>query len=338
MDKKIIFDKKNIIVTGGAGFIGSHLCDELVKHSKVICIDNFVSGQQTNIDHLLRNPNFIFIKHDINQPIDLENIFELKRFGIKFQGIQEIYNFAAPTSPQNFKAVIIDTLLTNTVGIKNMLDIAVKYNAKFLQASSAVVYGGRIDDELLFDEEYVGTLDQFSERSAYDLGKKMAESFVYNYSKMYGIKTALIRIFRTYGPRMELEQGHLIPDFIMNALDNKNLTVYGTEDFTTSLIYVTDVVDATIKIMNNEKEFGPINVGSDINIKIISVCEKIIELSESKSKINFEDSLLFLTELGLPNINKALNKLGWMPVISLNLGLQKTIEYAKAHNSLLKYS
>lgn len=337
MAKKIIFDQKNVVVTGGAGFIGSHLCDELVKNNKVICIDNLICGHQSNIDHLLRNPNFIFIRRDINEYIDLESIKELERFDVKFQGIQEIYNLAVPTSPKDFEKFTKDTLLANTVGVYNILEMAVKYNAKVLHASSSVVYGGRIDDEFLFSEDYVGTIDQLSPRSAYDMGKKMAESMVVNYSKVHNLDGRIVRIFRAYGPRMALNQGHLIPDFINNALANKDLTIYGPANFTTSLIYISDVIDAIVKVMQLPSDIGPLNIGTDINVKILSVCEKIIDMLNSKSGIKYSDPLMFLTELGLPDTTKARNRLGWIPIVSLKQGLEKTIEFANAHQQLLSY-
>ena len=336
MAKKIIFEKKNVLVTGGAGFIGSHLCDRLVKNAKVICIDNFISGEQKFIDHLLRNPNFVFVKHDIVDSIELEEVPELERFDIKFQGIQEVYNLAAPMLPKDFENTRVENLLTNTVGIRNMLDIAVKYKAKFLQASTSVVYGQKLDDKFLFKEDYIGTIDQMSPRACYDLGKKVAETFVQTYSEVYGIDGRIARIFRTYGPRMQHQKGRLIPDFIDNALHDRDLIVYGDKEFSTSLIYVSDVVDAMVRLMDADNNPGPVNIGSDISVNLTNVCKKIIEMTNSKSSISYEKPLLFISELGLPDITKARKSIGWLPVVTLEHGLEKTIEYVKAEEALLK--
>lgn len=330
-----IFEKKNVLVTGGAGFIGSHLCEELLKDSKVICLDNFVSGSQANIDHLLRVPNFVFINHDITQPIDLDALPELEKFRVKFQGIQEIYNLACPTSPKDFEKFKKATILANTTGLINMLEVAVKYKAKFLQASTSVVYGGRIDDNFLFSEDYVGTLDQLSPRACYDLGKKYSESIVNTYAGIHDLNVKIARLFRTYGPRTRINSGEMMPDFIVDALENKNLVIYGDASFSTALCYISDVVDGLVRLMGAEKGIGPVNLGSDIDVRLVDVCQKVIQLTESSSKVTFEKPLLFLTPLGLPDLTKAKEKLGWIPIISLEQGLMRTIDFAKAQKVLL---
>ncbi len=331
---KAIFDKNNILVVGGAGFIGSHLCEELLENNKVICIDNFISGSQDNIANLLKNPDFIFVRHNIVEPINLEEIEELKRFDIEFQGVQEVYNLAVPMNPKDFEKVMMETLLTNLYGTKNSLDIALKYKARFLQASSSVVYGARVEG-MLFEEDYVGALDQFSPRSNYDLGKKMAESIVFYYNQIHQLDARIVRIFRTYGPRTPIRKGHMIPDFIVNALKGEDLVVYGDENFETSLVYVTDVVDGIIKVLRAPKNEGPVNIGSDLKVRLVDVCDKIIKKTGSKSQIRFEPSLMFMTELGLPDITKARKNMGWLPIVTLDKGLERTIEYAKAHDVLL---
>ncbi|MBI4215211.1 MAG: NAD-dependent epimerase/dehydratase family protein [Parcubacteria group bacterium] len=327
---KAIFDRSNVVILGGAGFIGSHLCETLVKSCKVICVDNFLSSTPSNINHLLKNPNFIFIKHDIAEPLELEKFTELERFQLRFQGIQEVYNLAVPMNPKDFEAVRMETLLTNTYGTKNALDIALKYNARFLHTSSAVVYGTPADDDMRFEESYVGAIDQLSPRSNYDLGKKMAETFVYFYNQVHGLDGRIVRIFRTYGPRVALDKGHMIPDFVMSALKNKDLLVYGDETFSTSLTYVTDIVDGMIKMMQLSDNPGPVNLGSDVRIPLVDVCKKIIERTNSKSKVRFDSPLLFMSKLGLPDISKAKKILGWIPIMTLDKGLDKTIEYAMA--------
>src|SRR3990172_4922647 len=311
MPIKPIFDKPNIIITGGAGFIGSHLCDELVKNSKVICIDNFISGSQLNIDHLLVYPDFRFIKHDLNLPIDLEALPELERFEIKFQGVQEIYHLACPTSPKDFEKYRIDTLLANSYGMKNVLDLAVKYKAKFLQASTSVVYGNRSSATPYFKEDFIGEVDLLSPRACYDEGKRYAETMAQTYADVFGIDIRLARIFRTYGPRMPLRHGHMIPDFIMNAIDNEPLRIFGDSNFSSSLVYVSDVVDGLVKLMSTADNPGPVNIGSDIDLKIADVAQKIIDLTVSKSTIEYSNALMFMTQLGLPDINRAKNVLGW---------------------------
>ncbi|MCK4553727.1 GDP-mannose 4,6-dehydratase [Candidatus Parcubacteria bacterium] len=333
MTKRVIFDKKNVLVTGGAGFIGSHLCDELIKTCKVICLDNFSTGNEKNIDHLLAESNFVFLRHDITEPIDLENLPELQKFKIQFQGLQEIYHLACPTSPINFEKNKIATLLANSYGMKNTLDLAVKHKAKFLHFSSSVVYGPRREGNKKITEDKIGQVDFLSERSSYDEGKRFAETMVLNYRQAYNIDAKIFRVFRVYGPRMKLDEGLMIPDFISNALDNKDLVILGDKDFSSSFCYVSDVVDASLKIMETDLT-GPLNIGSDVDINVADIAQKIINALESKSKITYADKLLFMTPLCLPDITKARNDLGWIPVVTLEKGLEKTIEDLRASKRL----
>lgn len=332
--KKVIFDRKNVLVTGGAGFIGSHLCEELVKTCKVICVDNFITSTENNIDHLLINPNFVFIKHDMVKPIEFNKLPELQKFKIEFQGIQEIYNLACPTSPINFKKNRYNTLLANSIGVKNALDLAVKYKAKFMQFSSSVVYGPRRKNNLKIKENDLGSVNIIGPSSSYNEGKRFAESFVTNYRDIFNIDTKIIRLFRVYGPRMQLNDGQMIPDFISNALENKNLVILGDENFTTSICYVSDVIDATLKIMNLDIS-EPINIGSDISINITNLAQKIINLTKSKSKISYSKSILFMTPLCVPDLTKASSLLGWLPIVTLENGLKKTIHDLMANKGLL---
>lgn len=331
---KAIFEKKNILVTGGAGFIGSHLCDELVKTSKVICVDNFISGDEANIDHLLQNPDFKFIKHDVNEPLNLEALPELEDFRVKFQGIQEIYHLACPTSPQDFEKTKIETILTNSVGTRNILDLAVKYKAKFLLASSSVVYGPRDPNIPYLKEDYKGVVDQLSPRACYDEGKRFAETLTNTYGQVYNLDAKIVRIFRTYGPRMKLKIGQMLPDFVYNALENKDLIIYGDESFSTSLCHVSDIILGMMKVMKSG-EAGPFNLGSDLEYKLVDVAKKIIELTDSKSKIVFKKPLLFMTPLGLPDITLVKERIGWFPVVLLEEGIQGAIDYFKAYRSIL---
>lgn len=333
MEKKVIFDKKNILIVGGAGFIGSHLCDELIKENKVICIDNFSTGDEKNIDHLLVNPNFVFIKHDISEPIDFENLPDLQKFKIQFQGIQEIYNLACPTSPKDFEKNIEANLLANSYAIRNIADIAQKYNSKLLHFSSSVVYGPRIEDNFKVEENYMGKVDLLSERSSYDEGKRFAETMAINYKKTKNIDVKIIRLFRVYGPRMKISQGHMLPDFIVAALENENLKLYGDKNFISSFCYVSDVIDAALKVMEGKK-MGPYNVGSDVDLNLTDVANKIIKITNSKSKVEYQEKLLFMTPLCLPDISLIRNDLGWMPIMNLDSGLKLTIDDLKANRNL----
>lgn len=333
MPKRAIFDKPNVLITGGAGFIGSHLCDRLMQTSKVICLDNFSTGDEINIDHLLADPNFEFIKHDISEPIDLESLMELKKFKIEFQGIQEIYNLACPTSPKDFDKNKMATILASSYGVKNMLDLAVRYQAKFMQFSSSVVYGPRQNDLAEVNESEFGQVNILSARSSYDEGKRFSETIVENYRQIYKVNTKIIRLFRIYGPRMKLNQGNLIPDFINNALDNTDLIIPGDENFSTSLCYINDCLDAVIKLMESETN-GPVNVGSDVNVNLTKICQFIIKAVESKAKVKYSEGDMFITELCLPDITKAREELGWMPVVILEKGLEKTIDDLRAAKGL----
>lgn len=333
MPKRAIFDKKNILVTGGAGFIGSHLCDELVKTNKVICLDNFSTGGEKNIDHLLAEPNFVFIRHDISKPINLDDFPELQKFKIEFQGIQEIYHLACPTSPKNFEKNKISTIDALSLGMKNVLEMARKYEAKFMHFSSSVVYGPRNKDNAKISEDYSGAVDILSERSSYDEGKRFAETMVTNYGSAYNLAVKIIRVFRVYGPRMKLGDGQMIPDFINSALDNKDVVILGDENFSSSFCYVNDCVDAAVKMMEANSA-GPLNIGSDVEVNVTELANKIISMIGSKSKVVYTDKILFLTPLNLPNIAKARNELGWMPVVVLEKGLENTINELRVSKGL----
>lgn len=335
MSKQVIFDKKNILVAGGAGFIGSHLCDELVKDNKVICIDNFSTGSERNIDHLLANPNFVFINHDLAEPIDLESLPDLKKFKVEFQGLQEIYNLACPMSPRKFMDNRLNILLANSYVVKNLLDLAVKYSSRFLHFSSSVVYGARLSAEpqAKVKEDYLGTVDQLSERSSYDEGKRFSETMVANYRALYNLDAKIMRLFRVYGPRMEADDRQMIPDFIINALDGQELVIHGGPEFSSSFCYITDAIDAIDKFMKSELS-GPINIGSDVDVKLSDLVELIKKETGSQAVVRYGERELFVSELALPDIHYAKNELGWMPVVTLENGLKKTIFDIKAHKKL----
>ena len=333
MTTKAIFDRNNIIITGGAGFIGSYLCDELIKKNKVICIDNFISGREENIDHLLRNPYFEFIRHDISEPIDLEKLPELKVFKVEFQGIQEVYNLACPTSPKEYNKFPIETLVTNSHGTKNALEFAVKYEAKFLHLSTAAIYGEPTTKDKIFPEDYWGFVDPVGPRSCYNEGKRFAESMVFNYQQKYNLDAKIARVFNTFGPRMKLTDGRMIPDFIKAAINNEDIEIYGKGEETSTYLYITDVIEAIEKIMGSA-ETGPVNIGNPKEYKIIDIAKTIIQLTDSKSEIVFRDPIPYLAKQGIPDISTMKEKVGWFPVVELEEGLRKTIAYMRGSKVL----
>ena len=251
--------QNSILVFGGAGFVGSHLCEELVKNNQVICVDNFKTSSMENIRYLLQNPNFIFIKHDINDLLDLNTQPELKRFNVETQGIQEVYNLACPTSAKNFDEFVIDTVLSNSQGVKNILDLVLKYDAKFLHLSSAVVYGARSKNNV--KEEDNGQVDFLSPRACYDEGKRFAETLITTYSNFHKKNFKIARLFRTYGPRMMLNDGQMMPDFMLDALENRDLVIYGDKKFETSLLYIDDAIAGLTKFMDSDLS-GALNIGN----------------------------------------------------------------------------
>jgi UDP-glucuronate decarboxylase len=333
MSKRAIFEKKNVLVAGGAGFIGSHLCDELIKTCKVICLDNFSTGNERNIDHLFAEPEFVFLRHDLKEVIDLEKEPSLQKFKIQFQGIQEIYNLACPHSPKNFERNREVVLMANSLVMKNILDLTRKYEAKLMHFSSSVVYGPRRDGNEKIKEEDIGLVDFLSERASYDEGKRFAETFVKTYRDIYGLDAKVVRPFRIYGPRMPLNDNQMIPDFIRDALDDKDLVIFGDDNFRSSFCYVSDLLDAVLKMMETDST-GPLNVGSDVDLKVTDLAQKIINKVGSNSKIAYQPSHFFMTELCLPDIGRASNELGWMPVVTLEKGLEKTINDLRASKGL----
>lgn len=326
-------DRKNILVAGGAGFIGSHLCEELVKENNVICVDNFSTSDVENIRFLLASPNFAFIKHDICQPLNLEDFTELAKFNVKVFGVNEIYHLACPTSARQFDSLVMATLLTNSLGTKNVLDLAVKYKAQVVYASSAVVYGPRTSNNYV-SEEFFGAPDMLSPRACYDEGKRFSETMVATYNNFHHTNFKIARLFRVYGPRLMLNDGQMISDFILNALDNRELTIFGDENFSTSLLYVADAVDGLIKLMSSDHQ-GAINLGSEVDVLLKDVARRIIVMSDSKSQVIYKPSLPFITALPLPDISKAKSILGWYPLTTLEKGLNSTLEYTRANKELL---
>lgn len=330
-DLEYVSGRRNVLVIGGAGFIGSNLCEELVKNDNVICVDNYLTGSENNIDHLLQLPNFELIKHDISQPLDLDGAAESKEFKVKFQGIQEIYYAASPTSPKEHDQYPIETLLANSAGVKNALDLAVKYKSAFTFFSTSLVYGEPENDNP-FKEEYIGKVDQLGAMSCYDEGKRFGEAMVSQYQKKYGLKIKIARIFNTYGPRMKVWDNLLIPYFIEQALAGQDLEINGDEGRKVAVCYVGDMVDGLIKLMRSDF-VGAMNLGAENWVSIKELAEKIITLSESQSKIKMMAGDDRMAKEGLPDISLARKNLEWFPVISLDEGLKKTIDFARIAKS-----
>jgi len=329
----------NILVTGGAGFIGSHLCERFVREGKnVVCVDNFITGSESNIDQLLTYPNFKFLKHDLIQPLDLEKYPELEAFQIKFKGLQEIYHLACPTSPKHYNSVPIETVLANSHATYNALMIAKKFKAKFLHASTAAVYGGLLPGMTRLKEDYYGYVDALGPRSSYNEGKRFAETLVSNFQRFHDIDTKIARIFKTYGPKMKLNDGRMIPDFIAHALENKPLVLHGKdEDLISSFLYIDDLIDGLIKFMNSH-EHGPINFGHSSAYKLSDAAKLIIKLAESSSEIEFAEPFPYLNREALPDIGLAKEKLGWFPLIKVEDGFAKTIDFMRSQHGVLGLS
>lgn len=326
-----IFEKKNVLVTGGAGFIGSHLCERLLRDANVICMDDLSNSNISNIQHLLQYPDFEFIKYDVNEKIDLNNFPELDKFKVRFQGIQEIYHMACPTSQKNFEKLKLHSLWANSKAMLNTLDLAVEYRAKYVFGSSSVVYGSVSENKNIFSESDQGIVDHLSPRACYNEGKRFAETCVETYRQVYGLDGKIARIFSTYGPRMKLRDGLLIPDFILNALEGKNLVIYGDGANYESLCYVSDIVDGLVRLMSTGPDMPIVNLGLDEPYRMVDVAQKIIAMTNSKSQVVFEQPLVYLSKKGLPDLRLAKTTLDWIPLVRLEEGLKRTIEYTLAN-------
>lgn len=296
--------------------MGSHLCEFLLrKGDKVFCADNFITGRNENIKHLLKEKNFVFIKQDIRDP-----------FHIKDE-IKQIYNLASPASPVDFEKIPIQILGINSVGIKNMLDFAAEKNAVFLQASTSEVYGDAL--EYPQKETYWGNVNPIGPRSCYDEGKRFAESLVSTYRGMKKVDAKIARIFNTYGPRMRADDGRVIPNFITQCLGNRPITIYGNGEQIRSFCYVSEMVEGLYLLMNSN-EAGPVNLGNPYaEISIIELAKKIKELTRSNSEISYKPMPENDPVRRKPDISKANSELGWDPKIDLESGLLKTIDYFK---------
>lgn len=306
---------KRILVTGGAGFIGSHLCSRLINEGhNVICLDNLFTGSIDNIKHLLDNEHFKFIEHDIIESFDTE--------------IEQIYNFASPASPPLYQYDPIKTTKTSVIGVINLLELAQKYNAKFLQASTSEIYGNPLMHPQV--ESYWGNVNPIGVRSCYDEGKRCAETLITDYHRQRGIETRIVRIFNTYGPNMNPNDGRVISNFIVQALNDKDITIYGDGSQTRSFCYVSDLVDGIIKMMNNTEYFtGPVNLGNSDERTILDLAKLIIKMTDSKSKIVYKPLPEDDPTQRKPDITLAKEKLGWEPNVDIINGINKTIEYFK---------
>lgn len=330
-----IFERKNVVVTGGAGFLGSHLCERLLKEANVICIDDFSNSHIHNIDHLLQYPNFEFIKFDVTQPIDLVDFVELEKFKVKFQGVQEIYHLACPTSPKNFEDHKLESLKANSSAMIASLDLAVKHRATYVFASSSVVYGEPDELSVPIPESYEGIVHHLSPRACYDEGKRFAETCVETYRQVYGIDAKIARVFPTFGPRMKLRDGLLVPDVIIDALEGRDVVIYGDQSMTQTLCYVTDMIDGLVRLMAAGPDLAIVNLGNDVPHTVTAVAEMVIQMTQSSSQIVYKDPLVFLTKKGIPDISAAKESLGWLPLIRLEDGLRKTIDFAIANKEMM---
>jgi len=303
---------ERILVTGGAGFLGSHLCDSLLEKGRdVICIDNFFSGNKDNIRHLFSHPNFELIRHDIIHPIFLE--------------VDKIFHLACPASPIHYQYNAIKTVKTNVMGTINMLGLAKRTKARILLASSSEVYGdSKVHPQ---KESYWGYVNPVGLRSCYDEGKRVAETLMMDYNRQNKVDIKIVRIFNTYGPHMAVDDGRVISNFIVQAIREEDLTVYGDGSQTRSFCHVSDLIQSLLKMIETDNFTGPVNVGNPEEITILELAEKIIKLSRSKSKISHKPLPPDDPQQRCPDISLAKKKLGWEPKKDLEEGLSETIEY-----------
>lgn len=304
---------RRILVTGGAGFLGSHLCDRLLAAGhECICVDNFSTGSKSNVRHLLNEPRFDLIRHDIIHPLFVE--------------VDDIYNLACPASPIHYQSDPIHTIKTSVLGTMNMLGLAKRLNANILHSSTSEVYG----DPLIHPqpEAYWGHVNPHGHRACYDEGKRCAEALLFDYRRRHGIKIKVARIFNTYGPRMHHEDGRVVSNFITQALTGEPITIYGDGSQTRSFCYTEDMVDGLVRLMGTNDEFtGPVNLGNPVEFTVLELAQRVIELTGSRSKLSFKPLPSDDPKRRRPDISTAKERLGWAPKVSLDEGLVKTIEY-----------
>ncbi len=303
---------KRILVTGGAGFLGSHLCEHLLRSgADVVCIDNFFSGSKDNIRHLLDHPYFELVRHDVIHPLFIE--------------VDEIYHLACPASPIHYQHNPIKTVKTNVMGTINMLGLAKRIKARILLASSSEVYG---DAEIHPQpESYWGNVNPIGLRSCYDEGKRVAETLMTDYSRQNKVDIRIARIFNTYGPRMAVNDGRVVSNFIVQALRGESLTVYGDGKQTRSFCYVSDLVEALVRLMNIEGLTNPVNLGNPAEFTVLDLAKKVLDLTGRRPEIAFRPLPADDPVRRCPDISLAREKLGWQPQVGLDEGLRKTIAY-----------
>lgn len=301
-----------ILVTGGAGFLGSHLCERLLaRGDDVICVDNFFTGRKDNIVHLLPNPRFELIRHDIVQPLHVDP--------------DQIYNLACPASPPAYQENPIKTIKTSTVGMVNMLGMAKRCGARLLQASTSEVYGDpQVHPQR---EDYWGYVNPLGPRSCYDEGKRVAESLCMNYHIEHGVEVRIMRIFNTYGPRMDPNDGRVVSNFITQALRGYPLTVFGDGKQTRSFCYVDDLIEGMVRLMDQDEHIGPVNIGNPNEFTVKELAEMVLELTGSQSKLDYRELPKDDPKQRCPDISRAKEWLGWEPTVFLREGLEKTIPY-----------
>jgi len=305
------------LVAGGAGFLGSHLIKQLLnKGEEVLCVDNFYTGKKENISELMKNTNFELLRHDVTLPLFVE-------------GIDRIYNLACPASPRHYERDPVQTVKTNVHGAINLLDLAKRLDIRILQASTSEVYGDPLETPQ--KETYWGNVNVIGPRSCYDEGKRCAETLFNDYKNQYGVDIKILRIFNTYGPNMDIDDGRVISNFIVQALKGKDITIYGDGSQTRSFCYVDDLIDGMLRFMDTDKSFtGPLNIGTDREVPISFIASKIIELTDSKSSIVNLDSLEDDPKRRRPDLSLAKEKIKWNPQVSLEDGLVKTIKFFKS--------
>lgn len=304
---------KTVVVTGGAGFLGSHLCDKMISENyKVICIDNLITGNADNIAHLLGNPNFNFIKHDITNYVHIQG------------DVDYILHFASPASPIDYLKLPIQTLKVGAIGTHKILGLAKEKNARMLLASTSEVYG----DPTIHPqkEDYWGNVNPVGPRGVYDEAKRFAEAITMAYNRYHGVETRIVRIFNTYGPRMRLNDGRALPAFVSQALKNEDITVFGDGSQTRSFCYVDDLIDGIYKLLLSD-ETNPVNIGNPDEITIKQFAEEVLAITESKSKIVYHDLPEDDPKVRQPDISRAKNILNWTPKIDRKEGLSRTIAY-----------
>ena len=313
---------KKILVTGGAGFLGSHLCDRLVAQGHdVLCVDNFFTGQRKNVAHLLASPNFELMRHDVTFPLYVE--------------VDEIYNLACPASPVHYQFDPVQTTKTSVIGAINMLGLAKRTKARILQASTSEIYGD--PEEHPQTESYWGRVNVLGPRACYDEGKRCAETLFSDYHRQHGVKIKIMRIFNTYGPRMHPNDGRVVSNFIMQALRGEPITLYGTGEQTRSFCYVDDLIDAMTGFMDSDASLtGPINVGNPAEFTMRELAEKVIQLTGARVELIHKPLPADDPRQRQPDIALARKHLGWTPAVSLDDGLKHTIAYFKNDPDLMR--